>query len=162
MEYITAYIQTVIERIGFRVNGGYQPDYTGDYKIASFVVPAMPPVIRAGEVESLPHMFTSEFSREYGTREEDTLTWHDVRFESLSSDGRIPLTRVHVKYSIGFSERRKRICGFLEELNALQEKYGISMSQGPMVEVFPSKCAAPYSLMRDDGHSVVFSRPWGG
>lgn len=155
------YVHQIIEHLKMN-HGSFDPVCTSERKTATFVVAAMPLTIRSGEA-SLVKEFVSEYYHYHGTQEEDTLTWHDVKIEALSSEPRLPLSRVTVDYSIGFSDRRKRICGFLEELNALQTKYGISVTEGPMLQVFVSKCAAPYMLMTDDGSgNVMFSRPWGG
>lgn len=143
---------TVYEKI---VHGMFNKETS---KVISFTLPTNAEGLSSGEYDTA---FSEEFSRcvmsKHGSTDNDKILIHGMEFETFQE---FPLIRIHVCYLFTVSSRRKEVLNFLRELNELQKRYGISISD--LMISCKRGTHANHLLMTDKDDRIVFSRIWGG
>jgi hypothetical protein len=143
---------TVYEKI---VHGMFNKETA---KTVSFTLPVTEHDLSSGEHDAA---FAEEFSRcvlsKHGSTDNDKILIHGMEFETFQD---YPLIRIHVCYLFTVTTARKEVLSFLQELNDLQKRYGISISD--LMISCKRGHHANHLLMDDKNGRIVFSRVWGG
>lgn len=96
-------------------------------------------------------------------KEHDILNIKSIALESLPCDiPDVKLSRVKVVFSLIYSESRKNLISFTEELNEIQAKYGYSLVVDEfLLPVAKTKYPASFFLLIN-GPRIALARPLGG